>query len=220
MRKVSSGPLLSIDTFHSVQWFWQGTAIALIRLRGCSSWSGLSLSTYARRHIFAWRDPFSVWAWGAKITACLISAFTVPRIIPRFSSLHWRTAVALMRLCSYYLRFHWSHTLWCTNLENSPYVVCGQEGPDHTARSRSLISFFAARLQNHLILQNIFYRWTEKVLIRLCVCVVWSVSPLFAYGINITKTRLYNFNPIKHHFYIVKLGFTGVYIIFLILLKT
>ena len=33
------------------------------------------------------------------------------------------------------------------------------------------------------------------------------------------KTRLYNFDPLKPHFYIVKLGFTGVYIIFLILLK-
>ena len=36
---------------------------------------------------------------------------------------------------------------------------------------------------------------------------------------DITKTRLYNFDPLKPHFYIVKLGFTGVYIIFLILLK-
>ena len=36
---------------------------------------------------------------------------------------------------------------------------------------------------------------------------------------NITKTRLYDFDPLKPHFYIVKLGFTGVYIIFLILLK-
>ena len=33
---------------------------------------------------------------------------------------------------------------------------------------------------------------------------------------NITKTCLYNFNPLKPHFYIVKLGFTGVYINFLI----
>ena len=33
---------------------------------------------------------------------------------------------------------------------------------------------------------------------------------------NIPKTRLYNFDPHKPHFYIVKLGFTGVYIIFLI----
>ena len=33
--------------------------------------------------------------------------------------------------------------------------------------------------------------------------------------IYITKTCLYNFDPLKPHFYIVKLGFTGVYIIFL-----
>ena len=32
----------------------------------------------------------------------------------------------------------------------------------------------------------------------------------------ITKTRLYNFDPLKPHFYTVKLGFMGVYIIFLI----
>ena len=33
---------------------------------------------------------------------------------------------------------------------------------------------------------------------------------------NITKTYLYNVDPLKPHFYIVKLGFTGVYIIFII----
>ena len=33
---------------------------------------------------------------------------------------------------------------------------------------------------------------------------------------TITKTCLYNFDPLKPHFYIVKLGFTEVYIIFLI----
>ena len=32
----------------------------------------------------------------------------------------------------------------------------------------------------------------------------------------ITKTYLYSFDPLKPHFYIVKLGFTGVYIIFII----
>ena len=35
-------------------------------------------------------------------------------------------------------------------------------------------------------------------------------------GISITKTYLCNFDPLKPHFHIVKLGFTGVYIIFLI----
>ena len=35
----------------------------------------------------------------------------------------------------------------------------------------------------------------------------------------ITKTYLYNFDPLKPRFYIVTLEFTGVYIIFLFLLK-
>ena len=35
----------------------------------------------------------------------------------------------------------------------------------------------------------------------------------------ITKTCLYNFDPLKPHFYIVKLGFAGVCMIFLFLLK-
>ena len=35
----------------------------------------------------------------------------------------------------------------------------------------------------------------------------------------ITKTCLYNVDPLKPNFHIVKLGFTGVYIIFLFLLK-
>ena len=37
--------------------------------------------------------------------------------------------------------------------------------------------------------------------------------------VDITKTCLYNIAPLKLHFYIVKLGFTGVYIIFLISAK-
>ena len=36
------------------------------------------------------------------------------------------------------------------------------------------------------------------------------------YAFHITKTCLYNFDPLKPQFYIVKPGFTGVYIIFLI----
>ena len=34
------------------------------------------------------------------------------------------------------------------------------------------------------------------------------------YLVSITKTYLYNFDPLKPHFYIVKLGFTGVSIIY------
>ena len=35
-------------------------------------------------------------------------------------------------------------------------------------------------------------------------------------SIHITKTCLYHIDPLKPHFYTIKLGFTGVYIIFLI----
>ena len=38
----------------------------------------------------------------------------------------------------------------------------------------------------------------------------------FCLTLYITKTYLYYFDPLKSHFYKVKLGFTGVYIIFLI----
>ena len=41
----------------------------------------------------------------------------------------------------------------------------------------------------------------------------------FEKGSTVRKTGLYNFDPLKPQFYVVKLGFAGVYIIFLILLK-
>ena len=45
-----------------------------------------------------------------------------------------------------------------------------------------------------------------------CLRGVWRLRYLNC----ITRTRLYNFDPLKPHFYIVLLGFTGVYINFLI----
>ena len=47
-----------------------------------------------------------------------------------------------------------------------------------------------------------------------CILSPW-LSVFHGVG-HITKTYLYNSEPLKPHFYIVKLGFTGVYIIFLI----
>ena len=43
---------------------------------------------------------------------------------------------------------------------------------------------------------------------------IFRLAKLFL--LVITKTRRYNFDHLKPHFYKVKLGFTGVYIIFLI----
>ena len=47
----------------------------------------------------------------------------------------------------------------------------------------------------------------------LILCTIFSACQM---KISITKTCLYNFDPLKPHFYIIKLGFTGVFIIFLI----
>ena len=46
-------------------------------------------------------------------------------------------------------------------------------------------------------------------------CTFWQERPKKTEN-NITKIYLCNFDPLKPHFYIVQLGFTGVYIIFLI----
>ena len=45
---------------------------------------------------------------------------------------------------------------------------------------------------------------------------VSDLDQQFANVFHIMKTCLYNFDPLQPQFYIVKLGFTGVYIIFLI----
>ena len=65
----------------------------------------------------------------------------------------------------------------------------------------------------------------QRNIVLFCICICnLSIFVHFAVEICfhassvhiITKTRLYNFDPLKPQFYIVKLGFTGVNIIFLI----
>ena len=60
-------------------------------------------------------------------------------------------------------------------------------------------------------------KWSTALLIYISgeLGAVFEVYVSTIYS-SITKTRLYNFDSLKPHFYIVKLGFTGVYIIFLI----
>ena len=74
-------------------------------------------------------------------------------------------------------------------------------GPHETCDNHFIIPYF---LHQNLAL--------IRVLQNTCNTGIWR----FKYPLNITKACLYNFDPLKPHFYIVKLGFTGVYIIFLI----
>ena len=46
-----------IEIFYSIKCLCLRTVEALIRLRGCTGWSGPSPSVYGRRHIFAWCEP-------------------------------------------------------------------------------------------------------------------------------------------------------------------
>ena len=55
-----------------------------------------------------------------------------------------------------------------------------------------------------------------QIILHICYGCPAHHVPLLALNCHITKTCLYNFDPLKPHFYIVKLGYTGVYIIFLI----
>ena len=70
---------------------------------------------------------------------------------------------------------------------------------------------------------QIFFIRTTKVLINQAnLSLRWALMSegrfshvMARFFLCITKTCLYNIEPLKPHFYIVKLGFTGVYIIFL-----
>ena len=76
-------------------------------------------------------------------------------------------------------------------------------------------TFYSQSLANVLLnMQGIY----EKAFVTPLSCHQdFMKNTEFPFKFNlITKTCLYNFGPFKPHFYIVKLGFTGVYIIFLI----
>ena len=90
----------------------------------------------------------------------------------------------------------WVHYKCMTNLKQKLSKDSGNELVPHLQRSLSCLHLLAR-------LCSFFF----------CVC---FFAPALAGRLSITKTRLYNFDPLKPHFYIVKLGFTGVYIIFLI----
>ena len=68
----------------------------------------------------------------------------------------------------------------------------------------------------HVHLEKIQISWSEYSLSALLSLLSSTTHRL---SFDITKTYLYNFDPRKPHFYIVKLGFIRVYIIFLISAK-
>ena len=51
---------------------------------------------------------------------------------------------------------------------------------------------------------------TQYALLKLLKSLFFQSTFQLNISHDITKTRLYNFDPLKPHFYTVKLGFTGV----------
>ena len=66
-----------------------------------------------------------------------------------------------------------------------------------------VLALFVHRSVCHYLCCTVMFQW-------------WGRRPLLFRPIYIDHENLYNFDPLKPHFCIVKLGFTEVYIIFLI----
>ena len=96
-----------------------------------------------------------------------------------------------------------------------------------------LVEKFSIYLNRQVFVMHIFqlqvYYWTENKNAEIYYCLLFPLflspylTPMQCKGkftslklVHITKTCLYNFDPLKPHFYIVKLGFAGVLVIFLI----
>ena len=71
-------------------------------------------------------------------------------------------------------------------------------------------------LSSYVIMHKFHMSVMSLQSIRLLQKIFWDKFISLCMHYIITKTYLYNFDPLIPHFYIVKLGFTGVYIIFLI----
>ena len=64
-----------------------------------------------------------------------------------------------------------------------------------------------------------YKKWIKITIWSHILCYVeltTTCNTIFASSGDIRETRLYSFDPLKPHFNTVKLGFTGVYIIFVI----
>ena len=79
------------------------------------------------------------------------------------------------------------------------------------------VKFGKWHLHTYITVNAYTYKCTVCVCnnrLRIRICDICTLT-----GLCITKTYLYNFDPLKPHFYTVKLGFTGVSFFFLFLLR-
>ena len=104
----------------------------------------------------------------------------------------------------YYLLFYLNIARWVANSEDH-----GLDRHNITMPMCKMKIGAWEGLQNEAIFRNFGVFVLHKICLRFSQA---FCSPQFI----ITKTYLYNFDPRKSHFYIVKLGFTELYIILFI----
>ena len=133
----------------------------------------------------------------------------------------WKNVCQLILLLFHRILVEMLHFffLWCGDMYNVLFGCFWQKYSSWELR----ISIYKA-LCPQLVHLSPYCFGLLRILIRLVSAIIIRIMthsdvpsqsvwrPLFL----ITKTRLYSFDPLKPHFYIVKLGFTWVYIIFLI----
>ena len=81
---------------------------------------------------------------------------------------------------------------------------------DHSCRDFSFMPIYIVPDDMEWLLKETY--WIHKLGTKFPS----GINKKWISNVDIMKTYLYNFDPLKPHFYVVKLGFTGVYIIFLI----
>ena len=83
--------------------------------------------------------------------------------------------------------------------------------PFKSAEVSGIESKFHSKSKNLSVWYSVYPWWRDATNYKVYLSLTHNYEET---STVITKTYLYNFDPLKPHFYIVKLGFTGVYIIF------
>ena len=93
-------------------------------------------------------------------------------------------------------------------------MLADREGPDQTARMCRLAWAFAVCPIIYIVAHKQYSGYNALNNTQWHIDRIVDITHEIILNIYITKTCLYNFDPLKPHFYTVKLGFAGVYIIF------
>ena len=150
----------------------------------------------------------------------------LPITILGVSRLQWLNIICMYTLRRFYLfqqsTIHGSGSAWQWDPERQQFYYHAylKEQPDLNYRNPELVEEMDVSLP-YIYVVNIQTYMTVQTLRGLkcgsnCIGSWVHLLVLMHLVSIITKTCFYTFDPLKPHFYIVKLGFTGVYIIFLI----